>query len=139
MGKRHLLLQKKSGGRTRYQHPCSSDVTTQCMMGNITFQSFLKTSYGYLHPRSSWPEDCSCTRNVCINNRGSWAAPMAAPENLDTCPCKHLLTITGHRWPGSLSSNKTLYKMRNTKPLSVKSSPTKMVQSCATDAKTHPV
>ena len=57
--------------------------------------------------------------SLIVNNCSSWAAPNVALDKLDACPGKHLRIITEYQWPNSLISNKDLYKMCNTIPLSI--------------------
>jgi len=64
---------------------------------------------------------CTCAEKVISSPyTSSWAAPQTVLDKLDACHRKHLRTITGHRWPNSLISNKALYKLCNTSPLSTK-------------------
>lgn len=102
---------------------CSStDIRSRCTMGNIAFQSFWKIWIrGSKIPLMKKLQlyNATCV-SLMLYNCNSWAAPKASLEKLDACHRKHLRAITGHRWPNSLISNKALYKMCNTTPLSVK-------------------
>ncbi|KAI8479584.1 hypothetical protein Bbelb_426750 [Branchiostoma belcheri] len=100
----------------------SSDIAARCTMGNIAFKSLWKIWIR----RSKIPlkkklqlYNATCV-SIMLYNCNSWAAPQTAIDKLDACHRKHLRTITGHRWPNSLISNKALYKLCNTGPLSTK-------------------
>ena len=58
--------------------------------------------------------DATCVSKM-LYNCNSWASPKKFLDKLDACHCRHLYTITGHRWPDSVISN----KMCNVVPLSV--------------------
>ena len=100
----------------------SSDIAARCTMGNIAFQSFWKIwicGTKILLMKKLRVYNATCV-SIMLYNCNSWAAPKAALEKLDACHRRHLRTITGHHWPDSLISNKALYKMCNTTPLSEK-------------------
>jgi hypothetical protein len=100
----------------------SSDIAARCITGNIAFQSFWKLWIrGSRIPLTKKLRlyNATCV-SLMLYNCNSWAAPKAVLDKLDVCHRKHLRTITRHQWPHSLISNRALYKMCNTEPLSVR-------------------
>ena len=102
---------------------CSTtDISARCVMGHIAFRSFWKLWIrGSKIPLKKKLRlyNATCVP-LMLYNCNSWAAPKAALNKLDACHRKHLRVITGHKWPDSLISNVSLYKMCNTVPLSFK-------------------
>ena len=102
---------------------CSlSDITAHCITGNISFQSYWKLWIrGSKIPLTTKIRlyDATCVSQM-LYNCNSWVDPKKFLDKLDACHCRHLHTITGHRWPDNVISNNALYKMCNVVPLSVR-------------------
>jgi hypothetical protein len=100
----------------------STDIMNRCIRGNLAFQSFWKMwIQGSRIPliKKLRLYDATCV-SMMLYNCNSWSSPKHILDKLDACHRKHLRTITQHRWPNSLISNKSLYTMCNTVPLSVR-------------------
>ncbi len=102
---------------------CSTeDITSRCISGNIAFRSMWKL----WSQKSRIPLKVrlrlynSYCIPIMLYNCNSWAVTKATLNKLDACHRKHLRSITGHRWPHSLISNKALYRVCNEEPLSSK-------------------